>query len=67
MRMNINKLMNSMFYAQDLIKEFTVYSKKLDEYFNNTNNIYAHVDLYNYYLDLKTNLQELAIKHKVVK
>ena len=67
MKMNINKLMNSMLYTQDLIKEFTNYSKKLDEYFNNTDNIYAHIDLYNYYWDLKNNLQELAIKHKVVK
>ena len=67
MKMNVNKLMSSMFYTQDLIKEFTNYSKKLDDYFSIKDNIYSHIDLYNYYWDLKNSLQELAIKHKVVK
>lgn len=65
--MNPKKLMNIMFYTQDLIKEFTKYSKLLDDYFSITDNIYSHIDLYNYYLDLKSKLQELAIKHKMVK
>lgn len=65
--MNINKLMNSMFYTQDVIKEFTNYSKNLDEYFSIEENKLEHEDLYLYYLDLKENLKDLAIKHKVVK
>ena len=67
MKMNINKLMNSMFYTQDLIKEFTNYSKLLDDYFMDDMNKEEHNELYLYYLNLKDNLKELAIKHKVVK
>lgn len=65
--MNINKLMNSMFYTQDVIKEFTKYSEKLDKYFDSDFNKTRHQELYIYYIELRDNLKELAIKHKVVK
>lgn len=64
--MNIKKLMNTMFYTQDTIKAFTEYAKKLDEYFKDEDNIENHYSLYCYYIELKDNLKELAVKHKVV-
>lgn len=67
MKMNVNKLMNTMFYTQDLIKEFTNYSKYLDDYFMLDKNKVAHEELYVYYCNLKNNLQQLAIKHGVQK
>lgn len=65
--MNINKLMNSMFYTQDVIKEFTKYSENLDKYFDSDFNKTRHQELYIYYIELRDNLKKLAIKHKVVK
>lgn len=65
--MNPKKLINSFMFCQDLIKVFTEYSKKLDNYFNNPENIYQHNDLYDYYLDLKNQLQEISIKNGMVK
>ena len=49
--MNINKIMNSMFYTQDMIKVFTEYANKLDDYFSIDENIINNQLLYGYYIN----------------
>ena len=65
--MNIKKFMNIMYYSQDMIKVFTEYANKLDDYFISEDNRRNNQLLYGYYVGLREDLKELAIKHGVVK
>lgn len=57
--MNPKKLMKSFILFQDMIKVFTNYADKLDSYFNISDNIIKHNELYDYYLDLKKDLKAI--------
>lgn len=54
--MSIKKLMACFTLCQDLINDFVIYSATLDDYFSKEENRVDNEYLYNYYLQLKTNL-----------
>jgi len=56
----MNKInpMKQMTFANNLIKIFQKYAKKLDTYFKDDKNKEEHKELYNFYLDLMSDIKK---------
>ena len=53
-------------FCQELTDIFNIYSSCLDDYFKDIHNQKEHLELYNYYVNLKNNILNSAKKHGVI-
>lgn len=64
--MKVKKLISSFNFCQDLINVFTIYTKCLEEYFKDEKNIEDHKELYDYYIQLDTNIKNSVKKNSIL-
>ena len=57
-------LYKKIMFVQNVLEIFTDYSNNLDKYFETDENKENHKDLYNYYIQLRDELDELR-KRKI--
>ena len=57
-------LYKKIMFVQNVLEIFTDYSNNLDKYFEKDENKENHKDLYNYYIQLRDELDELR-KRKI--
>lgn len=65
--MKMKKIINSFNFCQDLVDIFTVYTKCLEEYFKDPDNVINHKVLYDYYLQLDSNIKNAVKKNGLLK
>ena len=57
--MKYKDLLNKITFVQNVLNCFTDYSKNLDKYFEKEENKEDHLELYNYYIQLRDNLNKI--------
>ena len=62
--MKYKDLLNKIVFVQSVLNYFNDYSKKLDKYFENEDNVNNHKELYDYYINLTFNLDNLKKRYK---
>lgn len=53
------ELLKKINFCTDVLNVFDIYASCLDEYFKDGDNKENHIELYNYYMQLRINLNNL--------
>lgn len=62
--MNYSQLVMKLNLLNGVFNKFIEYSKELDEYFKNEENVNNHKELYDYYINLQFEIEKIKKRKK---